>query len=294
MKTIKKLVVGVLFAVSCVLAFAQRESVVIGPGDTVRVQVYDTPEMDQSVLVDDGGKAPLLFVGAVELGGKTPDEAAQIVKGMMVAKNIMQHPQVAVTIQKAAALDVAVGGEVNHPGAFAMTTARPVLDLIAMAGGLTAMADRHIVIERRGAGGVTEKYFVPNDAPAGEELKVWPGDRIIVPKAGVVYVLGDVGRPGGFVLNSNDSAVTLLQALSLAESPNKTALYGHIKLLRRKGLEYTLVPVNVNDIKAGKAPDVLLQANDVVMVPFSYVKNFAINSTSVVNSLGSAAIYTHF
>jgi polysaccharide export outer membrane protein len=177
-----------------------------------------------------------------------------------------------------------------------MTTARPVLDLIAMAGGLTAMADRNIVIEHRGAGGVREKYFVSNDAPASgaEELKVWPGDRIIVPKAGVVYVLGDVGRPGGFVLNSNDSAVTLLQALALAESPNKTALYGRIKLLRRKGLEYELVPVNVNDIKAGKAPDVLLQANDVVMVPFSYVKNFAINSTSVVNSLGSAAIYTHF
>jgi polysaccharide export outer membrane protein len=296
MSVMKKVVTAALFGAGWVLAVAQRESVVIGPGDTVRVQVYDTPEMDQSVQVDDGGNAPLLFVGSVALGGKTPNEAAQIVKGMMVQKNIMQHPQVAVTIEKTGTLDVAVGGEVSHPGAFAMTTARPVLDLIAMAGGLTAMADRHIVIEHRGAGGVTEKYFVSNDAPeAGkEELKVWPGDRIIVPKAGVVYVLGDVGRPGGFVLNGNDNAVTLLQALSLAESPNKTALYGRIKLLRRKGLEYTVVPVNVNDIKAGKAPDVLLQANDVVMVPFSYVKNFAINSTSVVNSLGSAAIYTHF
>ncbi len=275
---------------------AQRESVVIGAGDTIHVHVFDTPEMDQQALVDDNGNAPLLFVGAVMIGGKTPLEAADVVKKAMVAKNLMQHPQVAVTIEKSGAMDVAVGGEVNHPGAFMITTARPVLDLIAMAGGLTMLADRHIVIERRGAAGLGEKYFVSNEAPVAgvKELKVWPGDRILVPKAGVVYVLGDVGKPGGFVLNSNDEALTLLQVLALAESPNKTALYGRIKLLRRNGLDYTLVPLNVNDIKAGKAPDVMLQANDVVMVPFSYVKNFAINSTSVVNSLGSAAIYTHF
>ena len=295
MSVMRKLMVGALFTIGCAFAVAQRESVVIGPGDKVRVQVYDTPEMDQNVLVDDVGNAPLLFVGPVALGGKTPDEAAQIVKNVMVQKNIMQHPQVRVTIETTGAQDVAVGGEVNHPGAIALTTARPVLDVIAMAGGLTAMADRNIVVEHRGAGGVAQKYFVPNDVPVHgtEEMKVWPGDRIIVPKAGVVYVLGDVGRPGGYVLMSNDSAMTLLQALAMAESPNKTAVLGRIRLLRRSGQSYALVPVNVNNIKAGKAPDVLLQGNDVVMVPFSYIKNFGVNSTAVLNSLGSAAIYAH-
>jgi polysaccharide export outer membrane protein len=284
------------FGIVCTPLVAQRESVVIGPGDLVHVQVFDTPEMEQKVQVDDNGNAPLLFVGAVALGGKTPEQAAQAVKGALLAKSLMQHPQVAVTIDKSATLDVVVGGEVNHPGAFALTTPRAVLDVIDMAGGLTPMADRHVVIEHRGAGAGSESYFVSNQAPAAadREVTVRPGDRIVVPKAGIVYVLGDVGRPGGYALNSIDSAVTLLQALSLAGSPSKTAIYGRIRLLRRSGDTYTLVPVNVNDIKAGKAPDPGLQPNDVVMVPFSYVKNFAINSTQVVNSLGSAAIYTHY
>jgi polysaccharide export outer membrane protein len=273
----------------------QRTSVVISPGDTLNVHVYDTPEMDQKVLVDDNGNAPLLFIGAVALGGKTPLEAAEAVRSAMLSRQLMQHPQVAVTIDQGAALGVAVGGEVNHPGAFPLTAPRSVLDLLAMAGGLTPLADRHILVEHRGPAASAEKFFVSNDPyTTTADLKVWPGDRIIVPKAGIVYVLGDVGRPGGYSLASVDSPITLLQSLALAESPNKTALYGRIKLLRRDGQSYTLVPVNVNDIKAGKAPDPVLQPNDVVMVTFSYIKNFAVNSTSVVNSLGTAAIYTHF
>jgi polysaccharide export outer membrane protein len=114
-----------------------------------------------------------------------------------------------------------------------------------------------------------------------------------VPRAGIVYVLGDVGKPGGYPLNSNDSAVTLMQALGLAMSPNKTSTYSRIRLLRRDGENYTTVKVNVNDIKAGKASDPVLLPNDVVMVPFSYIKNFAINSTAIVSSVGTAAIYTH-
>jgi len=291
-----KFLVIFLFALSALPLMAQRESVVLGPGDTVRVHVYDTPEMDQQVLIDDSGNVPLLFVGAVAVAGKTPLEAAEAVQSALVARHLMQHPQVSVTLDKTAALDVIVGGEVNHSGSFQVTTARPVRDLIAMAGGLTPLADRHIVIEHRGANAGTEKYFLSNEtlADGGAEQKIWPGDRVIVPKAGLVYVLGDVGRPGGYSLGSTDSAVTLLQALALAESPNKTALYGRVRLLRRTGTSYTLVPVNVNDIKTGKAPDQVLQPNDVVMVPLSYIKNFAINSTAVVNSLGSAAIYTHY
>jgi polysaccharide export outer membrane protein len=288
------------FAVLCTAVLsnqmqAQRESVLIGAGDMLHVQVYDTPEMDQHIMVNDSGNAPLLFVGQISLAGKTPDQAAQAVSSAMVLKHVMQHPQVAVTIEKPARLDVSVGGEVNHVGTYSLTTPRPVLDVLDMAGGLTPMADRNIVIEHRGPAHLTETYFVSNEDPGGTagQLKVWPGDRITVPRAGIVYVLGDVGRPGGYPLNSNDSAVTLMQALGLAQSPNKTSAYSKIKLLRRSGEGYTIVPVKVNDIKAGKASDPVLQPNDVVMVPFSYIKNFAINSTSVLSSVGTAAIYVH-
>jgi polysaccharide export outer membrane protein len=290
----KNLVIALLAILSTPL-YAQRESVLIGAGDMLHVQVYDTPEMDQHILVDDSGNAPLLFVGRVTLAGKTPNEAAQAVASAMVHKGVMQHPQIEVSIEKSTMLDVSIGGEVNHVGTYSLTAPRPVLDVLDMAGGLTPMADRHIVIEHRAGAQVTETYFVPNvnTGSAADQLKVWPGDRITVPRAGIVYVLGDVGKPGGYPLNSNDSAVTLMQALGLAMSPNKTSTYSRIRLLRRDGESYTVVKVNVNDIKAGKASDPVLLPNDVVMVPFSYIKNFAINSTAIVSSVGTAAIYTH-
>jgi polysaccharide export outer membrane protein len=157
----KNLVIA-LFAILSTPLYAQRESVLIGAGDMLHVQVYDTPEMDQHILVDDSGNAPLLFVGRVALAGKTPNEAAQAVSSAMLHKGVMQHPQVEVTIEKSAMLDVSVGGEVNHVGTYSLTTPRSVLDVLDMAGGLTPMADRHIVIEHRAGAQVTETYFVPN------------------------------------------------------------------------------------------------------------------------------------
>jgi polysaccharide export outer membrane protein len=292
-KTILALVAAVSLPIQPILA--QRDSIVIGVGDLVHVQVYDTPEMDQHVLVDDKGNAPLLFVGSVELAGKTPQQAEQAVRSMMMEHHIMQHPQVVVAIEKSGTLDVTVGGEVNHAGAFSLTTPRSIMDVIDMAGGLTALADRNILIEHRGATPSTQRYFVANiPSSASEEVMVWPGDRVTVPRAGVVYVLGEVGRPGGYSMSSNEAQMTLLQALAIAGSPTRTGIYAHIRLLRKTGGAYTIVPANVNDIKAGKAADPMLQPNDVVYVPFSYTKNFAVNSTAIVSSVGSAAIYTHF
>jgi polysaccharide export outer membrane protein len=269
------------------------ESLAIGPGDLLHVQFYDTPELDQHPRVNDSGAAPLLFLGPVVLMGKTPVEAASLIESLMVSRHFMSHPQVVVSIDQYATQEVTISGEVGRPGSLMLTTPRPVLDVLAQAGGLTSLADRNITIQHRGA--AQTSFFVSND-PArqlGGNLLIYPGDAIVVARVGIVYVLGDVGRPGGYPLSSNNERVTLLQALSNAGSTNKTAVISGVRLMRKRGDGYVQVPLHLGRIEAGKEPDRVLLADDVVIVPFSYTKYFILNGAGIAASVGSAVIVTH-
>jgi len=270
------------------------ESLVIGPGDLLHVQFYDTPELEQHPRVNDAGAAPLLFLGPVMLTGKTPGEAATLIEGLMVSRNFMSHPQVVVSIDQYATQEVTVSGEVGKPGSLLLTTPRPLLDVLALAGGLTSIADRRIMIQHRGASTPTS-YVVANDPASqlGGGLMIYPGDVIVVARVGIVYILGDVGRPGGYPLSSNHEHVTLLQALSNAGSTNKTAVISGVKLMRKSGDSYVEVPLHLSRIEKGKEPDPLLLADDVVIVPFSYLKYFVLNGAGIAASVGSAVIVTH-
>jgi polysaccharide export outer membrane protein len=269
------------------------ESLLIGPGDQLHIQFYDTPELEQHPHVDDSGVALLLFLGPTALAGKTPDQAARVIASLMVSRHFMSHPQVVVSIEQYATQGVTVSGEVQRPGNYAIATPRTVLDVLALAGGLNSVADRHIVIEHRGAAEGKTVYFVSNDPTVQlqEQAMIRPGDVILVPRVGFVYVLGDVGRPGGYPLASNEDCVTLLQAITNAGSTNKTAVISGVRLMRKTGDGYVQVPVHLGKIEAGKAPDPPLRADDVVIVPFSYAKNFVLNGTGIAASLASAALY---
>lgn len=282
-----------MFALPLAAQTADRESLLIGPGDQLHVQFYDTPELEQHPRVDDAGVAPLLFLGDVSVMGRTPKEAAGVIAARMVAGHFMSHPQVVVTIEQYATQEVTVSGEVGHPGNILLTTPRPVLEVLAQAGGLNALADRHIVIHHRGGTQAPTAYFVSNDPTVqmADDGMIRPGDVVMVPRVGLVYILGDVGRPGGYPLASNEGHVTLLEALSNAGSTNKTAVISGVRLMRKNGPGYTQVPLHLGKIEAGKEPDPLLLADDVVIVPFSYAKNFILNGTGIAASVASAALY---
>jgi len=283
--------VGALLCGTSLLA--QQESLVVGPGDLLKVQVYDTPELDQHPRVDDAGNIPLLFVGNVAIAGKTPGQAASAIASAMVAAQLMLHPQVSVTIEQYATQNVSVLGEVNKPGNYAIATPRPVLDVLSMAGGLNALADRHVIVRHHKAPGLREIYFAKNDAGAGAEkdVYVYPGDTVLVAKTHFVYVLGDVARPGGYPMSTSDTPMTMLETLSEAGSPNKTAIVTGAKLIRKTPGGTQEIGLKIAAIENGKQPDFAVEADDVIFVPFSYMKNFVITGTSVAASVASAALY---
>jgi len=274
---------------------AQNETLLIERGDLLHLQVYDTPEMEQHARVTDSGTIPFSFLGTVSVSGLTPAQAAEEIEHRLRAAGVMLHPEVTVRVEAYATQNASVMGQVQKPGSYEIDTGRKVVEVLAMAGGLTDLADRHITIQRFGAAQQKVEYYYSNSALAAlsEDPMVYPGDTVVVPKAAMVYVLGDVSKPGGYPISTNNSAMTVLQAIALAGYANHTAAIGKSKLVRATPAGVVEIDLQVNAMEKGKKPDVALLADDVVYVPFSFMRNIGINGQGILASATSAAIYIH-
>jgi polysaccharide biosynthesis/export protein len=281
-------------AVFSAIAGAQN-SLLIAPGDLLHIHVADTPEMEADARVTDRGAVPVVGIGDVTVAGLTPGDAATAVRDKLIERHYLNHPQVSINVVEFATQQVSVIGEVKTSGAYSIATPRPILDVLALAGGLTPEANRHILIERNGDQQHPLDYYVSNDGAQAidRQVMVDPGDTIVVSRAGIVYILGDVNRPGGYVMSNNESQLTLLQGLALAGGVTKAAKQGHAHLIRKKpGGEYTDTELSVGDIQKGKHPDLALMPGDVLYLPFSYARNLATTgSGGIAAATAAAAVY---
>jgi len=278
---------GVL-AITCLA----QESLLIGPGDLIQINVMDTPEMEQQVRVTDDGSVQLAYIGSIHVAGRTPAAAAAIIQAALIEKKVMRQPQVEVKLQELATQDVSVLGQVHSPGTYSITTPQTILKILSQAGGLTDGADRHVTIKRHNSGEQLT-YYVSNDSDQAlaNVAMVYPGDTILVQRAPTVYVMGDVNRPGGYVIATNDDRLGVMQVIAMAGSANKTSMQSRVRLIRKTEHGDVEMPVRLDLIEKGKQPDIMLQSNDIVYVPFSWMKNVAIGSSNVGASTASAALY---
>jgi polysaccharide biosynthesis/export protein len=283
-----------LLLIATIATAQSKESLLINSGDLVRIRVFDTPELDQQVRVTDAGLISLPLAGDMKVAGETPEDAAHQIEHVMLDKHLLLHPQVSVSVLEYATEKVSILGEVKLPGAYTITTPRSIVDVLTLAGGLSDSADRRITIERHGT---KEKvpYFVSNNANTELDTAVMvnPGDSVIVPRAAIVYALGDLRLPGGYTMTNNDGQISVLELVARAGGTNHTAAAAHTKLLRKSGQGYVEMALELKDMQEGKKPDLQLQPNDIIYIPFSYTRNFMIGATSIIASAGDAAIY-HF
>ncbi len=281
-----------LFGALTAPCFAQQESLLIGPGDLIQVDVIDTPEMQQQVRVTDDGSVPLAYIGSVHVAGDTPAAAAASIQKLLIEKHIMNQPQVAVKMEELATQDVSVLGQVRTPGTYSITTPQSILKVLSLAGGLTDSADRHVTVKRHKSSEQLT-YYVANDAQQAltDLVTVYPGDTVLVGRAPMVYVMGDVNRPGGYVIASNDARLSVLQLIAMAGSPNKTAVQSQVRLIRTTAQGQVELPVRLDRMEKGKQPPIMLEPNDIVYVPFSWLKNVAMSSSSIGASTAGAAVY---
>lgn len=292
MKHLRFIFPALLLLLSVFASAQTAESILIGPGDMLHIQVFDTPELEQHARVTDDGNVPLIFLGNVHVAGLTPEAASRLIETDLQQKQYMKHPQVTVNIEQFSTQGVLVSGQVAHPGSYQIDTSRPVLDVLSLAGGLTDVANRQVTIERHGTGERVQ-YFVSNNPEEAfdHSVLIHPGDKVMVPKASVAYMLGDVNRPGGYAFTNNKSQLTALQMLALAGGTPPTARPAVARLIRRNGDGYTEKEIQLSDMAKGKAPDFLLEPDDIIYVPYSYLKNMAMNAAQIASAAGSAAVY---
>jgi polysaccharide export outer membrane protein len=167
---------------------------------------------------------------------------------------------------------------------------RTLLDIISEAGGITPMAAHEATVKRRNGGEVFSASLSDNPAELlASDVELWPGDTIIVPKAGIVYVIGDVGRPGGFVMENN-GRVTLLEAVALASGVNRTAALGKVRVIRKTSAGHEDMPVDLKLILKGKAADIPLEREDIVYIPPSTARGLLFRTPEVLQSAAASTM----
>ena len=267
------------------------ESLLIGRGDLLHVTIFREPDLEQKVRVKDSGEVDLDLVGTLHIAGLTPGDAATAIAQLYEREHYLNRPQVSVLVEEYATQSVSVMGQVNKSGTVTLTTPRGLIDVLSLSGGLTEIADRHITIQRHSKN-ESITVFLPNDAAASlhANVMVYPGDTVLVPKAGLIYVLGDVARPGGYVMQ-DDAKLTVLQAVAMASGANRTAKEDATRLIRKVNGSCQEQIVSLHAMERGTMPDMPLEADDVLYVPFSVARNMVIGASGIVSSASSAAIY---
>ena len=269
------------------------QNVVIGVGDLISITVFDAAELNQEVRVSPNGTVHLSLLGDVQAAGLQANELASSMEKQMRDRNLMRNAQVAVSIKDFATQGVTVEGEVKKPGLYPIYSTRSLVDVIALADGLSSTAGVQVTIHRERTG-TNEQVTLKQDSGSQvleSDVRVFPGDTVIVPRAGYAYVLGDVQRPGGYLMHDNGS-MTVLQAISEAQGTTRNASLKHVILLHKEeGITKTL-PIQLKAMQRGKEPDQTLTAGDIVFVPSSGLKSFASGTEGIAASISGAALYS--
>lgn len=254
--------------------FASGGAVSIGPGDLLHMTVFDTPELTGSLRVSNAGEITVPLIGNVPVAGLRVTEAQEAIRQRMVEQRFFRDPQVSLFIVEYATQGVSVLGEVKKPGIYPAFGSHRLLDYISLAEGLTPLGGTTVSITHRAAPEAPDRVKLTTKTAPGprENPLILPGDTIFVEKTGIVYVVGDVGRPGGFPLN-NDERLTVLQALALAEGANRTAAEGSARLIRKSPQGRREIPVSLKKIAAAKAADIPMEDEDILFVPASLGKS---------------------
>lgn len=264
----------------------------ISAGDLLDVEVFDTPELSAKLRVDDQGRINLPVAGTLVVRGLTAEQAGVSVESDLRKTDVLKDPHVSVTVLEYATQGVTVLGEVKSPGVYPLLGSHGLLDLISAAGGVTSAAGKDVTVIHRDdpAHPVVVRLESKAGSSAAFSVDIRPSDTVTVSHSGIVYVVGDVGKPGGFLIENNDR-LTVLQAIALAQGTNKTASLNHALLIRKTDGERKELPVPLKKILSNKTEDQALLDGDILYVPASGSKTALANLESVLPSATSAAIY---
>jgi polysaccharide export outer membrane protein len=165
-----------------------------------------------------------------------------------------------------------------------------------VAGGVTPNAGKAVTITHKNDPEHPAIVQLDNssDLAVRAGVTILPGDTIIISRSGIVYVVGDLVRPGGFLIENNER-LTVLQAVALAQGTNRTAGLNRTRLIRKSAAGRQEIPVELGKILAGKRDDLRLEDGDILFVPASQSKTFAYRGIeATISMVTGMVIYNRF
>lgn len=242
-------------------ALRAGEEETLGPGDSVRVAVSQNPNLTTETRISARGNIWFPLIGDVEIGGLTQGEAVTKIADLLKQGRYLNDPIVTITVLQIRSRQVSVLGQVARPGRYVLDDAGTRLtDVLALAGGIAPNGDSRVTIVSASEGGAVKRevditrIYRNSDSSANVELR--NGDTVVVERAPVFYINGEVFRAGAYRLAEN---LNVMQAVSLAGGVTPRGTERGIRIHRR-GADGSL-----RDIGAGMSDSVL--ANDVIDIP---------------------------
>jgi len=244
----------------------------LGGGDLIEVGVYNVPELTTKARVGNSGDVYLPLIDYVHVADLTVEEAQALIEKRLEDGGFVRGAHVTIFLDESASQGVTILGEVVRPGIYPVLGDRKLYDLISTAGGFSPSAGRRVSVTRQGDPASPMTVSLPRNLADDlqDNIPILPGDMITVARAPIIYVVGDVGRPAGLLVDNG--TLTVLQALALAGGPNHTAKLGSVRIIRKGPTGMTETPVPLKKMLEAKSPDITLQADDILFVPLSGVR----------------------
>jgi polysaccharide export outer membrane protein len=257
----------------------------LGPGDLISVHLFLVTDYSATVRLDQDGVALLPLIGNVPLRGLTVREAQLLIAQRLREGQFYRQPDVIIQVVQTVNGTALITGEMRAE--VPVTEQRSLREVLLTAGGLPAQASHTIKIVRHG---VKEPIVVNLGTDLASsttaDIPVLPHDIIQITRASVVYVIGAFARQGAVPLDQA-TPLTLMQCAAISGGINFEGKYQDLRIIRTFGSERKFVDVDIKKVREGKAPDPVLQANDIVYLPTNDMK-------AIVKSLGIGGVFGLF
>jgi polysaccharide export outer membrane protein len=306
---------------------------VIGNGDLLDLEVFDVKELSREVRVSQTGSIGIPLVPVrLHVAGLTEVQAEQKISEVLESNGLVSHAEVSISVKERKSKPITVVGAVSHTMVYQADRSVTLLEVLAEAGGLANDAGDTVIVSRPAQEVPSDPSEPPvigpqdpapaaSHAPAVPDPSVDPphlsntitinlndlmesgdatnniilqaGDIVTVPHSGIVYVLGAVNKPGGFVLANDRGQMTTLKVLALAGGLGSTAKKDHAVIVRKnaQGQQHE-VAVDLKKVMQRQAEDVQLQPSDILYVPDSAARKAILRTVELGIALGtSVALY---